>query len=49
MPQTTKFNGMEWSLWDRWILEGDLTVQQVLNWFKVGRACLLPALPVPAN
>ena len=36
--QTVKFNGMEWSLWDRWILEGDLTVQQVLNWFKVGLA-----------
>jgi ubiquitin-activating enzyme E1 len=26
---------MEWSLWDRWVLEGDLTVQQVLDWFKV--------------
>jgi hypothetical protein len=34
-PKVFKFNGMEWSLWDRWILEGDLTVQQVIDWFKV--------------
>ena len=33
--QSFKFNDMEWSLWDRWVLEGDLTVQQVLDWFKV--------------
>jgi ubiquitin-activating enzyme E1 len=33
--QTVKFKDLEWSLWDRWILEGDLTVQQVLDWFKV--------------
>ena len=32
--QSFTFNDMEWSLWDRWILEGDLTVQQVLDWFK---------------
>ena len=35
MLQSFTFNDMEWSLWDRWILEGDLTVQQVLDWFKV--------------
>ena len=28
-PKVFKFNGMEWSLWDRWTLQGDLTVQQV--------------------
>ncbi len=28
-----KYNDLAWSLWDRWILEGDLTVQQVLDWF----------------
>jgi ubiquitin-activating enzyme E1 len=22
-----KFKEMEWTLWDRWVLEGDLTVQ----------------------
>ena len=33
--QTVKFQELEWSLWDRWVLEGDLTVQQVIDWFKV--------------
>lgn len=28
-PQEFKYNDLSWSLWDRWILEGDLTVQQV--------------------
>ena len=36
--QVFEFNDMKWSLWDRWILEGDLTVQQVLDWFRV--SCL---------
>ena len=40
-PKTFKFSrpdgsAMEWSLWDRWILHGDVTVQQALDWFKVG-------------
>lgn len=34
-PAKMKYKEMEWSLWDRWILEGDLTVRQVLDWFKV--------------
>ena len=25
--KTTKFKELSWSLWDRWILEGDLVVQ----------------------
>ncbi|KAK9849259.1 hypothetical protein WJX84_002174, partial [Apatococcus fuscideae] len=33
-PAKMKYKEMEWSLWDRWILEGDLTVRQVLDWFK---------------
>ncbi|PRW20689.1 Ubiquitin-activating enzyme E1 2 isoform A [Chlorella sorokiniana] len=33
-PKSFKFNDLEWSLWDRWILEGDLTVNQVLEWFR---------------
>ncbi|KAG2427387.1 hypothetical protein HYH02_014607 [Chlamydomonas schloesseri] len=32
-PKATTYNGLTWSLWDRWTLEGDLTVQQVLDWF----------------
>ena len=34
-PKTFKFEDMSWTLWDRWILEGDLTVQDVLEWFRV--------------
>ena len=26
---------MKWTLWDRWILKGDLTVQEVIEWFQV--------------
>jgi ubiquitin-activating enzyme E1 len=26
-PKTIKYKDMSWSLWDRWTLEGDLTVQ----------------------
>ena len=33
--QAFQFRDMKWSLWDRWVLQGDLTVQQVLDWFKV--------------
>lgn len=32
-PKPVAFNGMKWTLWDRWTLEGDLTVQQVIDWF----------------
>jgi ubiquitin-activating enzyme E1 len=34
-PKTVEFNGMKWTLWDRWILTGDLTVQQLIDWFQV--------------
>ncbi|KAI3434380.1 hypothetical protein D9Q98_002458 [Chlorella vulgaris] len=33
-PKAFEFNDLRWSLWDRWVLQGDLTVQQVLDWFK---------------
>jgi ubiquitin-activating enzyme E1 len=33
--QSVEYEGMKWTLWDRWVLEGDLTVQQVLDWFVV--------------
>ena len=39
-PKAFSYEGpsgaMNWTLWDRWTLEGDLTVQQVLDWFQVG-------------
>ncbi len=37
-PKTVEFNGMKWTLWDRWILSGDLTVQEVIDWFQVPAA-----------
>lgn len=40
-PKTVEFNGMKWTLWERWILEGDLTVQQVIDWFAVCAILLL--------
>ena len=44
-PTKMRYKEMEWSLWDRWILEGDLTVRQVLEWFKVSlHLGLLPFL-----
>lgn len=33
-PATLKYNGMEWSLWDRWVIDGDVTVQQLLDYFS---------------
>jgi ubiquitin-activating enzyme E1 len=33
-PQKFEYKDMSWTLWDRWILEGDLTVNEVLDWFK---------------
>jgi ubiquitin-activating enzyme E1 len=32
-PKSVKYKELEWSLWDRWVLEGDLTVQEVIDWF----------------
>ena len=43
-PKIVEFNGMKWTLWDRWILTGDLTVQEVIDWFQV--CALLVALGV---
>ncbi len=31
--QNVEYQDLKWSLWDRWILEGDMTVQEVLDWF----------------
>jgi ubiquitin-activating enzyme E1 len=28
-PKEFKYKDLKWTLWDRWTLEGDLTVQQV--------------------
>ena len=34
-PKVFSFRDMSWSLWDRWVLEGDMTVNEVLEWVKV--------------
>ncbi|KAH7624317.1 hypothetical protein Ndes2526B_g00502 [Nannochloris sp. 'desiccata'] len=33
-PKMFEFRDMKWSLWDRWVLEGDMTVLEVLEWFR---------------
>lgn len=33
-PKKFTFQDLNWTLWDRWILEGDLTVQELLQWFE---------------
>ena len=32
--KTDSFKDLKWSMWDRWVLEGDLTVQDVLDHFE---------------
>lgn len=41
--QSVEYEGMKWTLWDRWVLEGDLTVQQVLDWFAVSLQAVVTA------
>lgn len=53
--KSCEYTSLKWSIWDRWILEGDLTVQ-VSDWIGrenilllclLGGCCLAPeALPV---
>eukprot|EP00898_Chlorokybus_atmophyticus_P002590 jgi/Chlat1/3331/Chrsp222S03397 len=32
-PKKITFNDLEWSIWDRWIIEGDVTLRELLEWF----------------
>ena len=32
-PKTVEHGGMRWTLWDRWTIPGDPTLQEVLDWF----------------
>lgn len=27
------FKDLSWTLWDRWVIQGDITLQQLLDWF----------------
>merc|ERR1711959_532243 len=31
--KTFEYNAMKWTLWDRWIIEGDITIAELLEWF----------------
>lgn len=33
-PKTYKHNELSWSIWDRWIVEGDVTLRELLAWFE---------------
>ncbi|CAL9201002.1 ubiquitin-activating enzyme E1 2-like isoform X1 [Musa acuminata AAA Group] len=33
-PKMMKHRDMSWTVWDRWIVEGDLTLRELLQWFK---------------
>jgi ubiquitin-activating enzyme E1 len=33
-PKKFKHGDLEWSIWDRWIIEGDITMQELLDWFS---------------
>jgi ubiquitin-activating enzyme E1 len=33
-PKVVKHGELSWSLWDRWVLEDDLTVAELLAWFE---------------
>ena len=32
-PKSFAFKDLKWTLWDRWVLEGDFTVKELLDWF----------------
>ncbi|CAD5195728.1 unnamed protein product [Musa acuminata subsp. malaccensis] len=33
-PKMIKCRDMSWTVWDRWIIKGDLTLRQLLQWLK---------------
>lgn len=33
-PKTIKYRDMSWTVWDRWIIKGDFTLRQLLQWLK---------------
>ena len=33
-PKKFEFKDMSWTLWDQWVLKGDLTVKELLDWFE---------------
>jgi ubiquitin-activating enzyme E1 len=33
-PNVTKHGNLTWSIWDRWVIHGNPTIQGLLDWFK---------------
>ena len=33
-PKTIKHRDMSWTVWDRWIIKGDLTLRELLQWLE---------------
>ncbi|KAM0953182.1 putative ubiquitin/SUMO-activating enzyme E1, THIF-type NAD/FAD binding, ubiquitin-activating enzyme [Dioscorea sansibarensis] len=33
-PKVTKYRDMSWTVWDRWIIKGDLTLGQLIQWLE---------------
>ncbi|XP_010937922.1 ubiquitin-activating enzyme E1 1 isoform X2 [Elaeis guineensis] len=33
-PKLNKHQDMSWTIWDRWIIKGDLTLRELLQWLK---------------
>jgi ubiquitin-activating enzyme E1 len=33
-PKSFSHQDLKWSIWDRWIISGDLTLKQLLDWFE---------------
>lgn len=33
-PKTVHHGGASWTIWDRWIIEGDVTLREVLDWLN---------------
>jgi len=36
-PQKTKFQEHEWSVWERWVIPGNPTLQELIDWFQSTR------------
>ncbi|KAJ0987622.1 hypothetical protein J5N97_005978 [Dioscorea zingiberensis] len=33
-PKVTKYRDMSWTVWDRWIINGDITLRELLQWLE---------------
>ncbi|WOK96679.1 hypothetical protein Cni_G05386 [Canna indica] len=38
-PKTIKHRDMSWTVWDRWIVKGDFTLRELLQWIKEKGLC----------